>query len=565
MKAMILAAGLGTRLRPYSLHTPKPLFTINGRPCIEKIIERLTNAGFDIIVNTHHHHDQIKTYLDNHEASRHISVRHEPEILGTGGGIRNVRDFWDKEPLLVVNADIVTDIDLEAVYRFHLGKSSPVTMVMHDCSAFNTVWVKDRTEVVSFDRNFKPDHGHKQLAFTGIHVLEPTVLAFLPQEGFADIIDAYRRMLAAGHQIDADIVSGHYWQDIGSPEGYRAAVYDHMAPAAFKKAFGDYSRSPIDQIPMHGDGSDRRWYRLNCGPKSLILSDHGIRPDSGRPQEVDAFVAIGTHLKQCGIDVPELVLYDCFAGMVFLEDLGDTHLQQAAAGLGRNDIAALYETVIDAWLPMALKGKSAFDTAWTYQSTHYDRALILEKEGRYFTEAFLRGYLGWSIPYESLEDEFNRIANGIEQTALEGFLHRDFQSRNIMIKKGRPYFIDFQGGRLGPVQYDLASLLIDPYVDLPASVRERLTVYATEKISASGAIREDAFRKGFDYCALARNLQILGAFAYLSRVKGKPGFENHIPAALRILMHNLSTFSYQPLPKLTDIVRRAAGQMSGQK
>jgi aminoglycoside/choline kinase family phosphotransferase len=134
-----------------------------------------------------------------------------------------------------------------------------------------------------------------------------------------------------------------------------------------------------------------------------------------------------------------------------------------------------------------------------------------------------------------------------------GFMHRDFQSRNIMVRDGCFYLIDFQGGRLGPPHYDLASLLIDPYVDLPPDLREALLDYFAARLSALGSIPPAEIRHAYRYCALSRNLQILGAYGFLTRRKGKPFFARYIPAAVRSLQANLSHFSAEEFPNLARI------------
>ena len=117
MKAMILAAGYGTRLQPYSDHTPKPLFSIAGRPLLDVIIDQLQKAGCKaVIINTHHLHQKIEAFLATRKYSLEVYTRYEPQILGTGGAIKNVTDFWDDQPFMVINADIVADIDLAEVY-----------------------------------------------------------------------------------------------------------------------------------------------------------------------------------------------------------------------------------------------------------------------------------------------------------------------------------------------------------------------------------------------------------------------------------------------------------------
>ena len=138
---------------------------------------------------------------------------------------------------------------------------------------------------------------------------------------------------------------------------------------------------------------------------------------------------------------------------------------------------------------------------------------------------------------------------------------RDMQSRNIMVKDQRIYFIDFQGGRLGPIQYDLASLLIDPYVNLPRPIQTRLLEDALKMLSAVAPVDPDHFRHCYHYCTLTRNLQILGAFAYLSRVKGKKQFEAYIPAAVKTLRSNLKANGRREFPRLTDVVDEAGSRL----
>jgi aminoglycoside/choline kinase family phosphotransferase len=558
MKALILAAGLGTRLLPFTRHTPKPLFTLNQRPILDLIVERLVAAGCQAaMVNTHHHHEQIETFIAQRQYPIPVHCRHEPEILGTGGAIRNVADFWSGQPLLIINSDIVTDINLRGVFSFHGQHTYPVTMVMHDCPEFNSVAVDDADFVADFEPKHPLRATDRILAFTGIHVLHDRVLDFLPAEGPAHIISAYGRMLKNGERIKAMVVRDHRWRDIGTPESYKTAAMEQMAPIAFERATGREPQNPIQIQPLSGDGSDRRWQRLVRQDRSLIMVDHGIRTQRHGQQEVDAFVDIGRHLHAQGVAVPQILLFDRFSGLVFLQDLGDQHLQTAIRGQDLNRIRALYRQAITQWLRMALAGAQGFDTAWTYQTTHYDRDLILQRECRYFMEAFVQGYLGRTVQYSQLEDEFQQLADQALANSTTGFMHRDLQSRNIMVQNERLFFIDFQGARLGPLQYDLASLLIDPYVALPIEMQEELYRYAASLLAQSAQINPDQFLRGYESCALTRNLQMLGAFGFLSRVKGKTFFENFIPTALKTLRRNLHARDGF-LPKLTALVETAA-------
>ncbi len=558
---MILAAGYGTRLQPYTLNLPKPLFTIAGRPLLDIIIRRLQDTGCQaIIINTHHLHQKINSFITAQNYATPIYTRHEPSILGTGGAIKNVADLWQDQPLLVMNCDIVTDIDLRAVYAFHLEHEYPVTMVLHNCPKFNTVSVNRKGFVTGFQPQGNPSSliSPSLLAFTGIQVVDREVLLFIPEKSFFSIIEAYSKMISVDRKIKAFIAKRHYWQDIGTPQNYKQAVYDNMAPEAFKRAWPECSTRKIKRIRLKGNGSDRVWYRMTTGKHSLVMVDHGIRKNN-QVCEVDAFVAIGRHLHAASLPVPKIYLDDTFSGLVFLEDLGNLHLQNVVRQCKRlEDITRWYKSVIERLIKMSVYGARNFNLSWTYQSPYYNSEIILEKECRYFIEAFLQKYLDWDLNYADYKEDFESLAQKTLAFATNGFMHRDMQSRNIMVKNNETYFIDFQGGRLGPIQYDLASLLIDPYVELPDPLQEQLLDYFIKKLSAYVNVDPDKFRICYHLCTLTRNLQILGAFGYLSKSKGKVYFEKYIPKAVETLKHNLTRLESPKFTKLQSLVDKIA-------
>jgi len=554
MKSMILAAGMGTRLLPYTAITPKPLFPIAGQPLIDITIRALMQAGSTaVIINTHHLHQKIDSFIRKVNYGIPVYTRHEPVILGTGGGIKNVIDFFDGDPFMVVNSDIVTDIDLKKVYDYHLTHKFPVTLVLYDHPKFNSVSFSKNGFVTNFE---KKSSINAMLTFTGIQVINPEVLDFIPADVFSSIIDAYKKIISKGEKIKAFISEKDHWQDIGTPVSYRKVVFDTMAPEAFKSAFSENQVYKIKQTKLKGDGSERKWYRLSAKKRSLVMVDHGIR-DNTKTCEVDSFVKIGIHLHEMKIPVPKIHMYDTFSGLVFLEDLGDVNLQALVKKAENQEaIISHYKTVINQLIHMSVAGATGFDLSWTYQSRTYDKNLIMEKECRYFVEAFLTGCLGIQENFKDLKGEFSLIADKALESSFNGFMHRDLQSRNIMLKNRDYYFIDFQGGRMGPIEYDLASLLIDPYVCLPYSVQNQLYQYCVEKLLSSSGFNPDKFRACFKYCALTRNLQILGAFAHLSRKMGKTYFEQYIPEAVKTLKKNLFSLSSLKLPKLLSVVTK---------
>jgi aminoglycoside/choline kinase family phosphotransferase/dTDP-glucose pyrophosphorylase len=561
MKALILAAGLGTRLLPYTRTTPKPLFTLAGRTLLEIHIRRLCAAGCEaVIVNTHHLHSQIEAFIASRTFGIPVVTRFEPAILGTGGAIRNAADFWDERPFLVINADIYSTVDLRGVYEFHLRHQSAATLVLCDDPRFNSVRVDSKGFVRDFVTPTAPAPA-AALTFTGIQVLDPLVLQYLPPSGFFHSIDAYRALLADGKCIRALIADGRGWIDLGTPERYRRAAREASAFEAWRRAFPGDPRPLLNWEKLEGDGSDREWFRLRSTEGTLIMADHGLR-ETEAVSEADAFIHIGRHLKNKGLPVPTIFFYDAFAGLVFLEDLGDLNLQKAvAAEADREKVMTWYRTIIDDVIDLSVRGGHGFDPGWAYQTPAYDRRMILERECRYFCDAFLNRYTPISADFGNFKDEFNRIADNALEHAVLGFMHRDMQSRNIMLKEGRFYFIDFQGGRLGPLQYDLAALLIDPYVSLTKREQELLLEHAISRLSATRPFEVERFRRGFVHCALARNLQILGAFGFLSTVKGKTGFTRYIPAALRSLEARLEALGEGAFPKLHRAVTQARQQL----
>lgn len=575
MKALILAAGLGTRLRPYSENTPKPLFTIANRPLLDIIISNLVDSGCKaIVVNTHHLHQKIDTYLARKKYPIPVTTRHEPDILGTGGAIKNVADFWNNTPFMVINSDIVTDIDFKGVYEFHLNHRHPATLVLHNDPEFNTVALNEDGFIQDFDERSSitdpsdsPINGsrlfesekYERLTFTGIQVLNPELLELIPDNVFFSIIDCYKKLLSQNKKICAYITKDRYWKDLGTPERYSLAVFDKMASEAFKEAFPGMEGNNIVRTEIHGDGSDRKWYRVNRGNQSLVMADHGIRHDNSTC-EADAFVTIGLHLYAKGMPVPKIYSYDTFSGHVFMEDLGDMSFQALVKNIENQDIVVShYKLLIRHIGKLSIDGGKDFDPAWTYQTAYYTKDLIIEKECRYFVNAFLKGYLDMDIRFQDFEDEFRSLADKALKFSINGFMHRDLQSRNIMVKNNRFYFIDFQGGRLGPVQYDLASLLIDPYVNLSRPVQDMLLKFGVETLSPVIRIDPDKFLSCYRYCAITRNLQILGAFGFLSRIKKKTYFEKYIPNAIKSLNDNLSYFGNTEFPNLTSLVTEIGG------
>jgi hypothetical protein len=307
--------------------------------------------------------------------------------------------------------------------------------------------------------------------------------------------------------------------------------------------------------PLKGDGSDRRVFRLITGRTSFICVSHpGGR--KGSPSENDSFFYIAGHLFEKGLPVPMVQAFDPQMGYFLMQDFGDFSLESLIRKIKEPRlIKRVYETILKILLKMQIEGVRDFNPGYCYDTPVFDSRFTWNRESCYFIEAYLKGYRGWKKIPDPVEKELKELALAVDQEKNLLFLHRDFQSRNIMIWSGGIGLIDFQAARFGPPQYDLASLLIDPYVNLSEGLQKDLLEKYLEELSQKLPLREKAFREHYEIIAFQRNLQILGCYAFLSRVKGKTYFEHYIPAALVSLKRRVlgKTFTpYKEVKKLID-------------
>jgi mannose-1-phosphate guanylyltransferase len=223
MQAAILAAGLGTRLRPLTYTTPKALVPVLNRPLLGVLLAQLQEAGaLKVAVNTYHLGDQVQGFLDaNRLQGLEVMARPEPEILGTGGGLRNLAEALAGAPFLAVNGDVLSDLDLAAIFRGH-QEGALATLVLHDDPRYNTVWLDREGRVAGIGAPPQKSFG-PALAYTGVQVVSPRMLEWLPEQGPADLVAAWREAISQGEHLAAAVVTGHFWQDLGTPEAYLAA------------------------------------------------------------------------------------------------------------------------------------------------------------------------------------------------------------------------------------------------------------------------------------------------------------------------------------------------------
>ncbi len=355
---------------------------------------------------------------------------------------------------------------------------------------------------------------------------------------------------------------------------------------------------------LQGDGSTRRFLRAVRAPldsprgaESVIVmlpapasaAAGSIYPRRAEaPSETETFVYLAHHLEGLGVRVPRIDSFDRTTARILMEDLGCTHLHDLwsrarqsgdpdALGAAR----AAYEEAVDLLHRLQAAADPPFDPERTCHPP-YDDAFILHFEAGYFRREMVHGHCGLKLDPRT-EEALSAECREVARTALEGaplvLMHRDYQSRNLMITPGGLAVIDFQGARLGPREYDLASLLEDPYAELPDAWKEALRQRycrsaATGTVSmhapgigaavADGAAPHtppdltgaDAFAHRYRACAINRLMQALGAYGYLGGRQGKPGFLEHAPVAAARL-RDLARGAFPHLAEVADrVVRR---------
>jgi len=606
-KALVLAAGLGTRLRPLTHLLPKPLMPVWNVPLIEQIVRRLEAWGVEeIAVNTHWLPGPLHTWAATRTGTARLYFSHESEILGTGGALRPLRAFLADGPFWLVNADIVADLPAE-----------PLTDAFAASGNFAAAWVTDRKgpRTVEADRKGRitcfasPTPGVAGTAtFCGWQLLSPEILDDLPTDKpFCSIVAAYEQAMTRGRFAHAVTIPASYWDDAGTPEAYRRVHQETRAAARKNQPGGCYYQPAADRAPqataffcappgltlpeglkarrtiLFGDalrvdpgasfdGAIVCGGRLAQPCRDLIAvpaaavgiptlpavldalgwpADETAAQDLGRRGSNRAFFRLlhrdaaaicivydpvraentryAGHtrlLRDAGVPVPGLLADLPEATTVVLEDLGDDSLERRMAAAGA-DPEALYTPVVQALARMHTAGLDAAQTAQIPLEPAFDAALYAW-EHRLFEEHLVCGRHGYDALPEAVATELAAIAGRL-LAAKPALVHRDFQSSNILFRRGKPVFIDYQGMRVGAAAYDLASLLCDPYVILSHACRKQLLlVYAKANPGDRSALAL------FAEAAAQRLVQALGAYGRLSAA-GHGGFVRHIPRAAETL------------------------------
>lgn len=320
----------------------------------------------------------------------------------------------------------------------------------------------------------------------------------------------------------------------------------------FSSHFGE---EPTTVQPLPASGSSRQYFRL-VGSTHIAIGVWNADDAENR-----AFVEFDKHFRQYGVPVPEIFAVDLASHIYLQEDLGDTDLLSAllrerSSGSMPQNVMDLYRQSLQHLAKMQTVAAKELDFGNCYPRAAFDRQSI-QWDLNYFKYYCLK-LSGFSFDEQALEDDFERFAQILLKYPSDYFMFRDFQARNIMVKGGKVYFIDFQGGRKGALAYDVASLLWQAKANISEEDRESLLEYYMEQVAEYVPINRNEFVLEYTYFVYARTLQVLGAYGYRGLFERKPHFISSIPFALENLSWLLERY---PLPDTLPTLRKVLPQL----
>jgi len=617
INVFILAAGFGERLHPITNYIPKPLLPVLGKPVLQSVIENISILKINEIgINLYHKKETIEEWISRSPFREKIRLFYEGQILGTGGALKNAEEFLIKGTFLVHNSDILSRIDLKNLLEYHLSSGNLVTLAVHDYPEFNNLIIDEKGFLKVVGTGFKPALVKGQrLAFTGIAIYEPAFLKFLPH-GASSVVDGWLKAMATDCKIGTYNATECYWRDIGRPSSYATAVIEALRAdgevvyihssiegckdiqlngcvvieekskigknISFKNCIilpggyagnnshhencilGHHLKIQLSESEMLGlsgknapligtGGSDRKYYRIKKGRDTAVLMEC-IKDDPEFHRQIE----YTRFFLKYGIPVPELIEINPKNTKAIFEDAGDISLYTwLKCPRDKALVEHIYRKVIDILVLMHSEATRHISDCPVLQQRVFDYEYC-RWETAYFIERFIVGIKNIRIKnHKKLEKEFHNLAlktDSISKTVI----HRDFQSQNIMVKDNMELrIIDYQGARIGPPGYDVASILWDPYYRLEDNMRGRLLDYYISKIKDrfGGRFNEKDFRDSLLPCRLQRHMQALGAYGFLSSVKGKKYFLKYVPEGLRLLKDDLSLLKNE-YPELCRLVNQ---------
>lgn len=327
----------------------------------------------------------------------------------------------------------------------------------------------------------------------------------------------------------------------------RMTETEKQLASLFEKWSGEEA---VNIILLPASGSDRRYYRISGRYATAIGAWNSDISEN------KAFVTFSDHFSNLGLPVPEVFLTDPSGTYYIQTDLGDTTLfsRLTEAGLTEN-VCNIYRQVARILPHFQINGKNNLDFSVCFPRAAFDRQSMFW-DLNYFKYYFVR-LAGITFDEQALEDDFNTLTDFLLEAPADFFLYRDFQSRNIMLVGNKPYFIDFQGGRKGPLQYDIASLLYDAKANLPESFRAELLETYMNAVAGIMPFDRSTFLRHYYGFVLIRILQALGTYGFRGFYQKKEHFLQSIPFALDNLQYLLNNHHPETaFPELENLLRK---------
>ncbi len=646
-KAMVLAAGLGSRMLPLSLDKPKPMMPLWGKPVLGHIFDALHEWGVNkVLINLHHHPDPIIRYIrEQNDIPLQINLSFEPELQGTGGALRQAQWFLDDSPFWMINADIAFTVNPKPILKMFRDQRSLAVLWLHPDQGPRTVEMADSV-ITNFSSNRQGTQG--TYTFCGLQMLSPNIFKYIPKKGFSTIIQAYKRAMADGQRINGTCVSDSYWTDIGTPKHYLKAHADildrfqtnqpggqlfdqtqlklmetlqknnvrikgfvsqgtnvaiekgavvsnsviwdgakiasdsvvenaiigtrtlihgripqtavcsdsllkagiHPADKALIIALNKLHWNPETTtiIPFEPRGSARVFTRLEHAGQSVIMIQYSLER-----KENALYTQHARFLKTIGLSVPSIILDDPEKQLIIIEDLGDQSLQSAIVKFTLHKVVMSYQKIIEAIILLHGKGTEKARRINLPMTSSFSIDLY-RWERKFFAHHFLEKHLHIrAARIRQIMNELHDVSSRLLQTRPV-LIHRDLQSSNIMFVNRQPYFIDFQGMRFGAAAYDLASLLCDPYAELPFRFQKKLM----EHYNTTGSSLNPVSEEQFWLAAIERLAQALGAYGRLSANPDTVWFKKYIPPGMRMIQRALEQIDMYP--QLQAVIRNALDQ-----
>lgn len=546
--ALILCAGYGSRLRPLTDRLPKPLLPAGGRPALFAAMDKLRSAGIgDFFVNVHHLPEKFAeafglpagTFANSSVAEARykdcrVRLVCEPEILDTGGAVKNLLPLLDlSKPLAVHNGDIIFTSSAEeflAAAEANLAdKNCAATLCLRSSGNLPNVGVGDSGDVR--DMRFALGAPFANLAqYAGFFVLNPPSFKFFADraEDKFSIVETFLDILRSGGRIAGIFDDAGEWADIGTLSEYArlgAGALPDGWTATARLCIAGFSPDRGEVSPVSKGASARKFYRFERDGERLVACFY-----AENPRENFLYAPLAEFLHGRGIPVPEVKFHDPQSRMIVMRDAGARDL----GAVPPPDMRKFYFDALRAAKKVHSISAGEFARAGIELCPPFDGALYAWEQN-YFFEECARGFFGIGLPRP--EGDFGTLSR-----ELAGFpqspLLRDFQSQNVMVSgDGKIALIDFQGMRFGNPLYDVSSLLFDPYVGplgedfIDAALREYLAYMPRVDFPSFAESK-----RMLNFAAVERLLQALGAYGFLSRKKGMAGYEKYFePAAKNLL------------------------------